>query len=85
MHAWTVEGRSLQLIQPLPEGFAVTSIAVDPVKMTCTYEYADRPDLKTGKVVTVHPRTGIPFPVISRTAGPYTCGVKRGNIFASDQ
>jgi hypothetical protein len=85
MHGWTMEGGGLQQITPLPEGFAVTSITVDPVKMACTYEYADRPDPTTGKVVTVHPRTGAPYQVISRTPGSYTCSVKRGNIFASDQ
>jgi hypothetical protein len=85
MHGWTLEGGQLQLITPLPEGYAVTSIAVDPVRMTCTYEYADRPDPKTGRVVTAHPRTGAPYQVISRTPSSYTCSVKRGNIFASDQ
>lgn len=85
VHAWTVEAGNLQLIAPLQEGFAVTSIAIDPAKMTCTYEYADRPDPRTGKVVTLHPTTGAPFEVISRSPGSYSCGVKRGNVFASDQ
>jgi len=85
MHAWTVEGGKLQLVAPLKEGFSVTSIAVDPVKMTCAYEYADRPDPQTGRVVTIHPTTGAPFQVMSRTSGSYTCSVRRGNIFASDQ
>ncbi len=85
MHAWTVEGGNLQLIAPLQEGFAVTSIAIDPVKMTCTYAYVDQPDPKTGRVVTLHPSTGAPYQVISRSPGDYTCSVKRGNIFASDQ
>jgi hypothetical protein len=85
MHGWTAEGGKLQLIAPLDEGFAVTSIVVDPVKMTCTYEYADRPDPKTGRVVTMHPTTGAPYQVMSRTPGSSTCSVRRGNIFASDQ
>lgn len=85
MHAWTVEGGNLQLVQPLREGFAVSSIAVDPVNMTCAYRYADRPDPTTGKVVTVHPNTGAPYQVVSRSPSSYTCSVKRGNVFASDQ
>ncbi|HTW54482.1 MAG TPA: hypothetical protein VME45_21515, partial [Stellaceae bacterium] len=84
-HAWTMDGDNLQMITPLKEGFAVVSIAVDPAAMTCTFDYADRPDPKTGRVVTIHPQSGLPFVVVSRTPGPSSCSVKRGNIFASDQ
>ena len=85
MHAWTMEGGNLQRINHLREGFAVVTIAVDPVNMTCTYQYADQPDPQTGRIVTLHPSTGLPYVVISRSPGPTTCTVKRGNIFASDQ
>jgi hypothetical protein len=84
-HAWTMEGGNLQMITPLQEGFAVASIAVDPINMTCTFGHADQPDPRTGRVVTIHPQSGLPFVVISRAPGPTTCSVKRGNIFASDQ
>jgi hypothetical protein len=84
-HAWTFEGGNLQMITPLKEGFAVISIAVDPGRMTCAFQYADQPDPRTGRVVTVHPYSGLPYVVVSRTPGPTTCSVARGNIFASDQ
>jgi hypothetical protein len=84
MRVWTVEEGHLTGIFQLREGFFVSTIAVDPSHLTCTFSGRIEPDPVTGRVV-IESLSGNVDLIMSYTVSSYTCTVKPGNIFAPDQ
>lgn len=84
MRAWTMQGNRLQAIVKPTEGFVVRTIDVDPGRTSCTYQIAMQPDPSTGRVV-VQRLNGHVAELTALTVKSFTCTVKKGNIFATDQ
>ena len=80
--AWTMTNGHLTGITKLIHGYAVTTIAIDPVQLTCTFDRQHQPDPQTGTIVTN--TTGQPVQIEAYKVMSYSCDVKKGNVFASD-
>jgi len=80
--AWTMTNGHLTGITKLIHGYAVTTIAIDPMRLTCTFDRQHQPDPQTGTIVTN--TTGQPVQIEAYKVTSYSCDVKKGNVFASD-
>jgi hypothetical protein len=82
MNAWTMINGHLTNIIKFVEGYAVTTIAIDPARLICTFDRQYYSDPKTGRVISN--LTGPPVQIQSYKVTSYTCTVKKGNVFASN-
>ena len=82
--AWTLDNGRLTRITQLRAGFRISTIVIDPTRLTCTFDNRDEPDPKTGQVWQLSPLNGQPMEIKLQLES-YNCVVKRGNIFADDQ
>ncbi|HML10886.1 MAG TPA: hypothetical protein VK432_08495 [Stellaceae bacterium] len=84
MKAWEIQGDRLTGILHVVEGFYVTTFQVDPSRTSCTIALSTQPDPSTGRLVETR-LNGRTAEVVSSSLSSYTCVVKKGNVFASDQ
>ena len=80
MIAWTMMNGHLTRINQLIHGYTVATIAIDPLRLTCTFDHQYQPDPQTGTMVTN--ATGEPVQIESYKVTSYSCDVKKGNVFA---
>ena len=78
---WTMMNGHLTQTTKLVRGVAVSTIAIDPARLSCTFDRQYRSDDQTGTIVSN--TTGQPMQIEAYKVTSYSCEVKRGNIFAS--
>jgi hypothetical protein len=84
-YTWTMTGGQLVRTSQMLEGLRVMTIVIDPTKTTCAFQAKDVADAKTGRFWVYRALDGTPSEIQGRTVDSYSCTVKRGNIFGSDQ
>jgi len=82
LDAWTMMNGHLTQIIKFIHGYAVTTIAIDPSRLTCTFDRQYQPDPQTGTIVSN--TSGRPVQIESYKVTSYSCDVKKGNVFASN-
>jgi hypothetical protein len=80
MNAWTMMNGHLTNIIKFIRGYAVTTVAIDPERLTCTFDRQYQPDPQTGTVVSN--LTGPATQIEGYKVASYSCAVTRGNVFA---
>ena len=81
MTVWAMMDGHLKKIAKAIQGFSVLTVAIDPARLSCTFDAQINPDPQTGRFAS-----DLTGPVIQLEALQVissSCAVKRGNIFAS--
>jgi len=77
-----INGNITKLVKQV-HGIEEQTIAVDPGSDKCRFSIASQPD-SSGKIVSIDPISHKEYEQISRTLLSYTCTVKNGNVFSTD-
>ena len=83
--AWTMKDGHLTKIVKLLAGFGITTISVDPTRLTCTATHVNQPDVQTNVIWLISPITNRPTLIRESRMDSSTCTAIRGNTFAADQ
>jgi hypothetical protein len=81
MMVWAMMDGHLAQIAKGVQGFGVLTVAIDPARLSCTFDAQVKPDPQTGMYATDLTGPVIQLEAVKVTS--YSCSVKRGNIFAS--
>jgi hypothetical protein len=81
MMVWAMMDGHLKKIAKAIQGFSVLTVAIDPARLSCTFDAQIKPDPQTGMYAT--DLTGPVIQLEALEVISYSCTVKKGNIFAS--
>lgn len=85
LQTWTLEDGQLVKVIKLPEGFEVSTISVDPARLSCSFDNRLVSDPATGRIVVSSAVDNLRSEIYSRTTIVQFCKVVKGNVFGSEQ
>jgi len=81
MMAWTMTAGHLNKVIKAIRGFVEYRIAIDPYKLSCTFDLKMYPDPQTGTMISNS--VGTQLDAVTLQMIGCSCTVKKGNVFAS--